>query len=156
MFRIFTHLKISRMIKKKDVQGLLKYLIANIDRNPITAGKAMMALARIGKPASEAICKILPSVKHKFLKFTLIRILYTVGDPDSVNTVINIVKEYGEKMIVSKDKSELNLKGDTSVYFMALKTLKHMGSDPSEWRISNEAYYSRIRDDYEKSDVVIK
>jgi hypothetical protein len=144
------------MIKKKDVQGLLKYLIANIDRNPIIAGKAMIGLTKIGKPSSEAICRILPSIKHMFLKFALIRVLYTIGDLGCVNTLINLVKEYGEKIISRKDKSELNVKGETSVYFMALKTLKHMGSSPSEWGISSESYYNQIREDYEKCDNVIK
>mgnify|MGYP007094598122 CR=1 FL=1 len=156
MLRVFTHIKMSRMIKKKDVQGLLKYLIVNIDRSPTVAGKAMIGLARIGKPASEAICKILPSIKHAFLKFALIRVLYTIGDLSCVNTLIDLVKEYGEKIFNRKDKSELNFKGETSVYFMALKTLKHMGTSPSEWGISSEPYYTQIREDYEKCENVVK
>ncbi len=156
MLRVLTHLKMSRMIKKKDVQGLLEYLIANIDRNPTIAGKAMMALARVGEPAAEAICKILPSIKHKFLKFTLIRILYTIGDENSVNPLIDIVKEYGERLISCKDKTELDLKGDTSIYFMALKTLKRIGSEPSEWGVSSESYYGQIREDYEKCDRLVR
>ena len=152
MLSIFTHLKISRMLKKKDVYGLLKYLAANIDKNQIAAGKAMMALARIGKPSADAICKVLPEIKHNFLKFTLIRILYSIGDQDSVTPLISIVKDYNVRMLREDAALELNRRGETSVYFMALKTLKHLGSDPGDWGISSEAYYEQVREDYNKCE----
>ncbi|MEM2109560.1 MAG: HEAT repeat domain-containing protein [Candidatus Odinarchaeota archaeon] len=152
LLSIFTHLKISRMLKKKDVYGLLNYLAANIDKNQVIAGKAMMALARIGKPSAEAICKMLPGIKHNFLKFTLIRILYSIGDPDSVGSLISIVKDYGVRVLRKDAVHELNRSGETSVYFIALKTLKHLGSEPGDWGISSEAYYEQVREDYSKCE----
>lgn len=149
---LLTHLKISRMRKKKDAYGLLKYLAMHIDKEDAVAGKAMMALAQIGKPAVEAICKTLPNVKHNFFRFSLLRVLYSICDPDSAGALISVVKNYSEKLLNPNLSSETKSSGETSVYLMAVKTLKRLGINPSEWGISNKPYYDRVRSDFEKSD----
>ncbi|MHA1409449.1 MAG: hypothetical protein ACTSQY_03850 [Candidatus Odinarchaeia archaeon] len=138
------------MQKKKDVVGLIKYLEKTAGKNDADAGRAVIALLKIGKPSVIGICYALPSIKDYFVKFTLIRVLYKLNDKLCKDCLISEIKQYLETYRLKQTPQERH--GKSAVYYMAVKTLKHLGIPPEEWGLSSEAYYDKIRKDYLNSE----
>jgi hypothetical protein len=144
------HVKVSIMKRKRDVNGLIRFLSENINKNDADSGRAVMALIKIGVPSVFAIRNILPSLKNEFLKFTLIRILYRIGDKSCKDALVNEIKNFFAKNKPKLDSTDSRDKA--SVYYISVKTLKHLGINPKDWGLSNESYYDKIRRDYENSE----
>ena len=151
--KLLGHIKVALMHKKKDVNGLLKFLSESVNKSDANMGRAAMALVKLGDLSVGPICEYLKKTEDDFLKFTLIRILYSIANIKCAPCLVDEVKKYLEKHIgdrYSPRKPEPH--GKKAVYYIAVKTLKHLNYPPKEWGIANKPYYEKVRQDYEKSE----
>ncbi|MHA1754339.1 MAG: hypothetical protein ACTSYR_02350 [Candidatus Odinarchaeia archaeon] len=146
------HLKVSLMKRKKDVYGLLHFLSEVIDKNDADSGRAVIALVKLGRVSVKPICEFILKTDNNFLIFTLIRVLYSIADPSCKETLITLVKRYLSKYLTKSYSSKNEPADEKAVYFIAVKTLKHLNYPPEKWGISSEQYYDKVREDYEKSE----